>query len=131
MNKASVGILVCKNTDRFLLLLRPKDDKTIRDKWTFVAGTIDKGEDPLDTIKREVEEELKFNSSDIEFEYIGKVKDKNIDLYYFIGLMENEDEPTLNGENVDWNWFSLDSLPDNTFSKCRKMLNTLYQNGRN
>ena len=128
MNKASVGILKTKDGEKYLLLLRPKDDDTIKDKWTFVAGTIDEGETPLETIKREVNEELQFDSNKIIFTYIGKaMSDTGVELHYFIGTMD-EEVPFLNDENVDWGWFRLNKLPSNTFEESRQLLNTLFGN---
>ena len=128
MNRASVGILRTKDGEKYLLLLRPKDDDTIRDKWTFVAGTIDEGETPLETIKREVQEELQFDSNKIIFTYIGNgVSDSNTELHYFIGTMD-EEVPILNDENVDWGWFRLNKLPNKMFDEAEKILKTLFGN---
>jgi 8-oxo-dGTP pyrophosphatase MutT (NUDIX family) len=126
MDRASVGILTTENRDKFLLLLRPKDDETIRDKWTFVAGTIDEGETPLETIKREVEEELQFDSTSIKFTPIGESKRKNLHLFYFVGIMKDEEVPILNNENVDWGWFRMDKLPKKTFNEAKKILIKLF-----
>jgi len=129
MNKASIGILLSKNSNRTLLLLRPKNDAFIKDKWTFVAGTIERDEDPLETIRREIMEELMFDSTDINFKFLGKVKEDNIILYYFIGTMENEETPILNEENSDWGWFSIDNLPENTYIGCKEILEKLDEDG--
>lgn len=128
MNRASVGILRTKDGEKYLLLLRPKDDDTIKDKWTFVAGTIDEGETPLETIKREVGEELQFDSNKIIFTYIGKgISNSNTELHYFIGTMD-EEVPILNDENVDWGWFRINKLPNKMFDEAEKILKTLFSN---
>lgn len=129
MSKASVSVLVCNETKKTLLLLRPKDDATIRDAWTFVAGTIEGDEDPLETIKREVMEELMFDSTDIRFKFLGTKKHNNLKLYYFIGFMDSEEVPILNEENVDWGWFDVDDLPKNTYLDSKRVLKKLVKDG--
>ena len=129
MAKASVCILIAKDTGNLLLLLRPKDDTTIKNKWTFVGGSIEREEDPLETIKREIMEELVFDSTEINFKFLGKIKDDKIDLYYFIGTMDSEETPILNEENVDWGWFDVDNLPKNTYISCREILEKFNVDG--
>lgn len=127
-NKVSIGVLISRDSNKFLLLLRPKEDKTIPNKWTFVAGKMEKGETPLNTIEREVEEELNFNSSEIEFNYIGTKTHNDSKLYYFIGLVDTEEVPTLNEENVDWGWYDSDNLPKNTYIECKKIIYKISEN---
>lgn len=129
MTKAAISILMCINTKRTLLLLRPEDDNTIQDEWTFVAGTMEDHEDPLETIKREIMEELMFDSTDIKFKFLGVKNRNNLKLYYFIGYMDNEEVPILNEENVDWGWFDVDDIPKNTYLDSKKILKKLAKDG--
>jgi 8-oxo-dGTP pyrophosphatase MutT (NUDIX family) len=128
--KASVGILRAKDTGKFLLLLRPDDGTILSETWTFVAGSIDDDDDdPLDTIKREIEEELVFNSSEIKFKYLGKLEHEDIDLYYFLCNIESEEMPIINEENLNWGWFEINNLPKNTFPETIQILEKLQSDG--
>lgn len=129
MGKASISVLISEDTNRTLLLLRPKDDATIKDEWTFVAGTIEGNEDPLETIKREIMEELMFNSTEIKFKFLGTKKHNDLKLYYFIGFIRDEETPIINEENADWGWFNIDNLPKNTYIDCRRVLKKLKKDG--
>lgn len=129
MSKASVSVLLCAETKRTLLLLRPEDDDTIKDQWTFVAGTIENDEDPLETMKREIMEELMFDSTDIKFKFLGTKKHNNLKLFYFLGFMDFEETPIINEENADWGWFDIDNLPKNTYIDCKRILNKLKKDG--
>lgn len=129
MEKASVAIIKAKKTNRVLLLLRPVEkDDVLSGTWTFVAGKLEKNEEPIDAIKREIEEELTFYSYDINFVFLGSRKNPEITLYYYMGWMKDEQIPILNEENDDWGWFSLNNLPQNIFPESLKMLNMLHRN---
>ena len=64
MNKYGGVLLICKDTEKFMLLRRSKKS-TYPKTWTIVSGGIEKGEDVLDGIKRELKEETNIDSKDI------------------------------------------------------------------
>ena len=130
MKKASVGIIRAKDTGKFLLLLRPNDGTILSETWTFVAGSIDEeDDDPLDTIKREIEEELVFDNTSIKFNYLGKIDREDISLYYFLCNIETEEMPIINEENLNWGWFEINRLPKNTFPETVQILEKLEKDG--
>jgi len=104
------GVLIkCVKTDRVFLLLR--NDKT--PTWALVSGGIDKGENVLEGLKRELYEECFVKPNDIEFKHIGveHIPAKNMDFHYFQGLTNSEFKPILDHENLNYGWFSKDKLP--------------------
>ena len=61
MNKYGGVLLICKKSNKFLLLKRsPKS--TYAKSWAIVSGGIEKGEDVLEGIKRELWEETQIKS---------------------------------------------------------------------
>ncbi len=124
-----VGALIkAKKTSRVLLLLR-NDEKP---KWALMSGTMEKGEDPLTTIKREISEELQVSDdviNNIEFkrirtEYI-KIPQKENNkgeiipettriFHYYQAFVEDEFEPQIqndpNKENIVYEWVSLEDV---------------------
>lgn len=108
--KLVAGVLIkCSKTGRVFLLYR-NDKSPI---WALVSGGVDKGESPLDCLKREVREELFIHHNQITFKYMGieTFPDKNMEFYYFQGFCEEEFEPILDHENLKWGWFDKDKLP--------------------
>ena len=106
----AAGVLIkCTKTDRVLLLLR--NDKN--PSWSCVAGGMEKGEDPIQTLKREIKEEMGISADGIEFKKVDveHIQAKNLDFHYFKGFTNSEFKPILDHENYDYGWFSKDELP--------------------
>lgn len=109
--KEAVGILIkSEETNRVLLLLR--NDK--KPTWSLLSGNIDSGETPIQTIRREMLEEIS-----IDYKILTKIKEvgselndvDNLIFHYFEGFTLKEFTPKLNNENLKWGWFSLKDLP--------------------
>lgn len=108
--KIVAGVLIkCIKTGNVFLLLR--NDKT--PSWALVSGGIEKDENILEGIKREIHEELFINPNDIEYKHIGveNIPEKNMEFHYFQGLTKSEFKPILDHENLNFGWFSKDKLP--------------------
>ena len=99
------GLLACdgtydliksQDTDNVLLLLR--NDKT--PKWSLVSGGLESDEDPMECLKREIQEELSIDPSVIKMKKIGveNIEEKNMTFHYYEGLTSNEFKPKLDKE---------------------------------
>jgi 8-oxo-dGTP pyrophosphatase MutT (NUDIX family) len=109
-----VGALIkCSKTGRVLLLLR-NDPKPV---WAMMSGTVEKGEDLLTALKREMYEEMFFKGEGMSFKSIGveHFPAKNLEFHYFEGFCETEFKPILDQENLEFGWFSKDKLPSPLF----------------
>ena len=106
-NRESVGIIiVAKDTNKFLLLHRVKNPVA----WSTLAGKMEKGEDPLETIKREIKEEIGVSPKKIKgIEELGMTGSHHV----MVGFVDSEFEITdlKMDENDDYGWFSEDNLP--------------------
>jgi len=113
--KISVGgvLVKCSKTDKILLLLR--NDK--KPTWSLVSGHIEKGETIIEGLKREVNEEMSIDPDIIDYKFIRTehIKEKNLDFHYYEGLTSSEFTPTLDNENLEWNWYDKESLPTPLF----------------
>jgi 8-oxo-dGTP pyrophosphatase MutT (NUDIX family) len=127
--KESVGILIiAKDTNNFMLLHRV--NKPI--VWSILTGKMDKkGETPLETIKREIEEEINLDPSFIKgIRKVGVVKDNKI-FHVFVGFVDEEFEPNLKlDENDGFGWYNESDLPSpmhkrwlDTFQLVKPILN--------
>tara|TARA_Y100001937_G_C7021680_1_gene285744 strand:+ start:70 stop:447 length:378 start_codon:yes stop_codon:yes gene_type:complete len=114
MRKYGGVLLVCKETNRFMLLKRSKKS-TYPKTWTIVSGGIEKGENVLEGIKRELMEETQINSKDIKFEFFEHQNQLIPYFDFYIGYCDKEHQCKLDHENMDWGWFSMDNLPKPLF----------------
>jgi len=123
--KQSAGVLIlCTETKKVLLLLR--NDK--KPTWSCLTGGMEKGESPIETLKREIKEELSISTDDIEFKKIDveHINEKNLHLHYYQGFTSKEFSPRLDHENLKWGWFSKDNLPTPLFDGMLEKINKIY-----
>ncbi len=128
--KEAVGIvIIARDTNRFLLLHRSTQPIV----WSVLSGTMEEGEDPLETLKREIKEEIRINPSKIDG--IKELGSENFDktlFHIFVGFVDKEFEITnlkLN-ENDEYGWFDEETLPKPihkrwpyTFQQIKPILN--------
>lgn len=114
MNKYGGVLLICKETNRFMLLKRSKKSSYPK-TWSIVSGGIDKGENMLEGIKRELREETQIDSDNIKFEFFEHQNQLIPYFDFYLGYCEKELECKLDHENTDWGWFSMDNLPKPLF----------------
>lgn len=105
--RESVGIIIIsKETNRFLLLHRVKNPVA----WSTLAGKMEVGESPIESIKREIQEEIGVDHKTIKgIEELGL----NGTHHVMVGFVDKEfDIPNLKmDENDNYGWFSEDKLP--------------------
>lgn len=117
--KESVGILIiAKSTNNFLLLHRSGSPIV----WSVLSGKMDiEGESPIDTIKREISEEININPKLIKnIKEVGIIRDNKI-FHVFVGFVDNEFTPNLKlDENDDFGWYNENNLPSPIHKKWDK-----------
>jgi 8-oxo-dGTP pyrophosphatase MutT (NUDIX family) len=111
MKHAAGTILICRETGRFLLALRG-DGGSHKRTWATIGGGIDYLEKPLQAAQRELYEETKIPSDEIEYKFFERQHLNGTDYYLFLGFCDEEYECELNGENLDWGWFDMGTLPE-------------------
>jgi 8-oxo-dGTP pyrophosphatase MutT (NUDIX family) len=105
------GVLIyCKTTNRVLLLLRSPfvlEPFT----WSTVSGKVEGDEQIEETVRRETYEETGYQLKTLHPSYV--FVRPNFKFFNFISIVEQEFEPQLDWENIDYLWTSLDNLPEN------------------
>jgi 8-oxo-dGTP pyrophosphatase MutT (NUDIX family) len=113
-NKFAGVLIKANDTNRVLLLLRSKLCSEPF-HWAMVSGGINDDEEILEGLKREIVEEISINPDIIKFvktELIEEIDGKKIDFTYYEGFTDNEFDVKLNDEHDEYNWFSVDELPE-------------------
>ena len=105
------AFIYCISTHRYLFLLRnsKKYDRT----WGVAGGKCEKGEYLLDSLYRELEEELGYDFSETKVIPIEKFTAESGHFSYSTCLIpvQNEFVPRLNDEHRGWCWVLLDDHP--------------------
>lgn len=132
--RQNAGILIkCTTTNRFFLLKRASPPH--HGKWALLSGQIEKGEDSLTAIKREIGEEISINPNIIDIKFENKELSPNTSnikedpsnsgsiFYYFKGYVSEEFKPTLDHENIAYVWVDADNLPQPLFPSIQEKIN--------
>ena len=119
--KRAVGIvIIAKDTNKFLLLHRTTKPIV----WSVLSGTMeDDEEDPLETLKREIKEEIGIDSNFIDdIQKLGEEKFDKTLFYIFVGFVDKEfDISNLKkDENDEYGWFDEENLPNSIHKRWPK-----------
>lgn len=88
--KESVGVLIVSHiSNRFLLLQRGKNINNPL-LWGLLSGKMENNEIPLDSIKREIFEEVLYNPELVTFKKIGEEINENKIFHFFVGFIDTE-----------------------------------------
>jgi len=110
--RASGCILLSEDTHRILLQLRRPDRKN-KNYWSFWGGSSEPGELPIQTIERELEEELGFLPDITKFYPIHKMvsNDESFEYDTFLATVSAEFIPIINNESEGYAWVNYDRYP--------------------
>lgn len=123
--KHAVGALIkCTKTNKVLLLLRNDATPT----WSCVAGGVEEGENPIETLRREIKEELSISADSFEFNKIGVevVNKKGLNFHYYECFTSSEFLPKLDHENLKWGWFGEDDIPTPLYTGISEKLKDIW-----
>ena len=104
------GIFYCRDTKRFLFLLR--NDKKYKNRWGFAGGKIENNETTINGLKREIFEEVG-HLPDIEKTIpieLFTSEDGHFFYHTFILIIDKEFIPVLNGEHCGFAWVTITCL---------------------
>lgn len=120
------GIVVSTNTSRILLGLRSSLVEQPH-TWGGFGGAIDSSENSENAALREIKEETGLNSAlitNVIKSYVFNHPKTGFRYTNYIVEVKDEFKPILNWENVDAQWFPVDSLPDNLHFGLQSLLNS-------
>ncbi len=123
----SVGCMIINKNTNNILLLKRSSVSTFSGYWTFLSGGINKGETPIDALKREIIEEIVVNPNKISFKFFKTYNDTNSIYNVFIGEVDSEFKCLLNDENDDYGWFNINNLPTPLFPNLISKLNDIFK----
>lgn len=107
----AAGILFfCRNTRNFLLLYRSKNvvDGSC---WCGAGGKIEEGETPEEAARREILEEIGFDTEGLPVRELYTHKSDSLTFYNYLCVVDEQFFPELNWESDGYVWAPLEDLP--------------------
>jgi 8-oxo-dGTP pyrophosphatase MutT (NUDIX family) len=110
--KASGCILLSINTKRILLQLR-RPDRRNKNYWGFWGGSAEGNELPIQTVERELEEELGFMPDIVKFYPLHTMvsNDNSFEYNTFLATVPVEFTPNINHESEGYAWVNYNRYP--------------------
>lgn len=105
------AFIYCTNTNRYLFLLR--NQSKYSGTWGVAGGKIEAGESIVESLLREIREELGGTIQDVKLIPIEKFTSDNGNFVYhtFIAPVDEEFVPVLNDEHRGYCWVRLSDYP--------------------
>lgn len=125
-HKKAVGVLIMAEGSNSVLLLK-RGWAPHKGCWSLLSGGMEDGEDKLETLKREVMEEIQVDADEkleLKFKYTER-NDDSSEFHYYEGLTKTEFKPKLDEENEDYGWFNCDDLPKPLYPKIEEKIKAL------
>jgi dTDP-4-dehydrorhamnose reductase len=100
------------------LLLIKRNIEPFKNSWTLPSGFIEYGEEPIEALKREMEEELgvPISKAKLFFSKLGNENPRNIVLaLYFLAELPSKKLQINKDEILETKWFDFDDLPEISF----------------
>lgn len=112
--KQSVHVWIINDNKQFLIEKRSHSMKINPDKWAFVGGVVEQGENSLDGAIRETKEELGIEINPIDFELIISFKRKVdfVDVWIAFKNCNIEKLKLQKVEVQDAKWVNIDELEE-------------------
>lgn len=109
--KAAGALFLSMKTKRFLFLMRADD--TYTNTWATVGGRTEKNETVIESLGREIREEIGFlpivrKTIPIDL-YVSK--DNKFEFHTFVCIVDQEFIPNLNEEHKGYAWSTINSYP--------------------
>lgn len=132
VEKSAGAVIFRRENDKiyYLLLHYPSSAKAPRDYWDFPKGHVEKGENEIKTVKREIEEET--GLKDVEFiegfkewiKYFFKFRGKNVLKFVTFYLVETKTKKVkVSFEHLGFEWLPYEkALEKLTFKNAKEIL---------
>lgn len=108
--KAAGAVIYCPDTGRFLYVKRSETGDA-PNTWACLGGGVDRGETIMEAIKREFMEEAQVDTDTFVLYPFYRFDAPGFSYYNFIGVCDEEFEPTLNHEHTEFVWSATPPTP--------------------
>ncbi len=134
-----VGAMILKD-NKILLGLRHHDKNKAdselhgENTWTMPGGKVDFGEKLAETPVREIKEETSLKIKKEDLKLISVSDDIILDDAHFVTIgflcekFEGEPKVMEPDEIIKWQWFPIDSMPENMFFPSQRVLENYLRN---
>jgi len=120
------------NRDCVLLIKQKDKNKPGYEKWNGLGGHVERGENPLDSARREIWEESGLKVENIKLKYITFIEENNQGICLFIFSGYSKNSSLVKSDEGDVRWFSEKEIKDLvTMNDLPELLNVIKRTKRN
>lgn len=129
--KFGLGVLICVFNKDFskILLLKRNEEKRKKNNadWGCVGGRVELGEKLIDACVREAREEIGVNLQSSELKLIDIKESPFLSEVFhavhfvYATILDEKVKIILNNESDEYNWFSLNNLPERTLDSKEEL----------
>ncbi len=130
--QVGVKALLGNKEKKYLLIRRsPKKYPEVGAKWDIVGGRIEPGSPLLKNLKREIKEETNLDLTEIPkllaAQDILRVPGRHVVRLTYLGVINGE--PKIDGDHLEYQWFSIEEIKKLRAEKLDKYFKTLLDQG--
>ena len=132
LTRVLVGGIIVKD-DKVLLLKRTEDKKFLPGFFDLPGGKVEPGEDPNDTIVREVKEETNFDVKIVRpynvwhsTNEVNGVLEHNIEIDFVLDMVNDCEIKLSEDEHSEFRWVSKDEIPKKISEQLRATVEKFF-----
>ncbi len=111
--------LIARNSNGEILIVKRAKNDSEGGMWSLPGGTVEKGENLIAALKREIKEELNVDVISSNFKNV--INGENIISYYYVCSIKGVIK--LNEENSNYRWVLIKDLPKMAFNQHKLFFN--------
>lgn len=110
LKKNALAIIFNKNMDVLLLKRSSYEKQWQPNKWALVGGGVEKNEEPIDAVKREIKEEIGLEIENFIEKFVLQRNEDSVEHMFITKYIGDNNDIKLNDEHEEYKWVNVNDL---------------------